>query len=83
MMEPDGKERIVITSDREIAEHAWSRGAVPVPSAQFMERLERNDLRPAGTSGDEGNGEDEMRGRGNPRQPSKKEKALIRVLRKL
>jgi len=83
MMEPDGKERIVITSDREIADHAWSQGAVPVPSAQFMKRLERSYPDPVSASGDRGNEEDDMPGQGNPRQPTIKEKALIRVLRKL
>ncbi len=84
MLMQDGKERIVITSDRDISQHAWSAGAVPVPSDLFRKRLE-----PCGNrTGSEGCGnpeddDDAMPQKGNARQPSKKDKALLRVLRKL
>lgn len=83
MIEQGEKEWIVITSDREIMNHAWKNNSVPVPSDQFMSRLERedNDL-----NGDfEFLEEDEsvQQLKGSPRQRSKKEKALMRVLNKL
>ena len=74
------KEWIVITSDREIASHAWAEGAVPVSSDDFRQRLGQDDMNRGENPHDEGW---DRREKGNPRQPSKKEKALIRALRKL
>ena len=84
MLRQNGMERVVITSDREISHHAWSAGAVPVPSDLFRERLEhcgRNtSTEDCRTPEDD---DDNISQRGNARRPSKKEKTLLRVLRKL
>jgi uncharacterized protein len=80
----DSREWIVITSDNEIVSHAWSCGSVPVPSAEFLNILERHDTSITGEY--ELLEEDYEEGRsrkGNPQQPSKKEKARMRVRRKL
>lgn len=44
IIEQNRKEWVVITSDREIMDHAWSCGSVPVQSDQFLEILDRNNL---------------------------------------
>jgi len=83
MIEQDGKEWIMITSDREIMSHAWKNSSVPVPSDQFISRLEQadNDLRGDYEVLEEDNSMQQQKG--SPRQRSKKEKSLIRVLNKL
>lgn len=78
------KEWIVITSDRDIMSYAWSIGSVPVPSSEFQSMLEKGDLSPAGEYDLIEEDSDEGRKRkGNPQMLSKKERALLRVLRKL
>ncbi|MBI5632694.1 MAG: NYN domain-containing protein [Nitrospirae bacterium] len=94
------KEWIVITSDREIMDHAWKNHSVPVPSDQFLRLLEQSIHRnlPQPLLSKEGSmlsghdtkcdyepleDDEDMPQKGNPRQPSKKEKALMRVLKKL
>jgi hypothetical protein len=80
----DRKEWIVITSDREISHHAWSAGAVPVPSDLFRKRLEQSGRDKSGEGcGNPDDDENDIPKKGNARQPSKKDKALLRVLRKL
>jgi hypothetical protein len=83
MIGQDSQEWIVITSDREIMDHAWRNGSVPVSSDQFFIRLEHtdNDL----TDDDEFLEEDDsvQQRKGSPWQRSKKEKALLRILKKL
>ena len=118
MIEKERREWVVVTSDREIMDHAWKNSSVPIPSDQFREILDRNDrhniprspdapalpctpssAKSTGESGKEGKGDgrytNDRSGRypdeeyceppqkGNPRQRSKKEKALIRILNKL
>lgn len=98
MIEQDRKEWVVISSDREIMDHAWNNSSVPVPSAQFLSRLEQSIHlnRPQLRLGKNGNmltdgdneqpaddEDDDMRQKGSSRQRSKREKALMRVLRKL
>jgi uncharacterized protein len=84
ILQQERKEWIVITSDREIMNHAWKNSSVPVPSDQFMSRLEQaeadNDLKGDYELLEEDN---RMQQKGSPRQRSKKEKALLRVLHKL
>jgi len=77
------KEWIVITSDREISSHAWAEGSVPVSSDDFRQRLGQNNVNEDEICGSPHDEEENRQGKGNPRQPSKKEKALMRVLRKL
>ncbi len=77
-----GRDWIVVTSDRDIADHAWSAGSVPVPSAAFEQALQNA----AETLGAFEPLEDETGGqvrKGRSRVPSRKEKALSRALRKL
>ncbi len=83
MIEQDRKEWIVITSDRQIMDHAWKNSSVPVPSDQFISRLEHadNDLKGDYELLEEDDRVQQLKG--SPRQFSKKEKALIRVLNKL
>ncbi|MDP2157779.1 MAG: NYN domain-containing protein [Nitrospirota bacterium] len=83
MIEQENKEWIVITSDREIMNHAWKNSSVPVPSDQFLRLLEQAGKQPSGDYEPLEEDDDEMPQKGNPRQLSKKEKALIRVLNKL
>lgn len=75
------REWIVVTSDREIAGHAWASGSVPVPAEDFLKATERK----MSYLSDEEDEEDydEPQRKGNPRKPSKKEKALKRALSKL
>jgi uncharacterized protein len=75
------REWIVATSDREIADHAWSTGSIPVSSDSFLNALSVEDF-----SGIEEEDEEEYiepRRKGSPRQLSKKEKAIRRALSKL
>ncbi|MBA4373845.1 MAG: hypothetical protein C0402_13420 [Thermodesulfovibrio sp.] len=82
IMDTAAKELIVITSDRDIMAHAWAKGCVPVQSRLFEPCLAKSSSPHAYVeeSGDED--EPEIR-RGNPRMPSRREKALTRVLKKL
>jgi uncharacterized protein len=77
------REWIVITSDREIADHAWASGSIPVSSEKFLKVFERKDP----LSSDEGEYDDdeyiEPHRKGNPRKLSKKDKAIKRALSKL
>jgi predicted RNA-binding protein with PIN domain len=77
------KEWIVVSSDREIVLRAWACGSVPVPSGTFESLLEH--------SGKTVTGEFELLDadvemlprKGRARTPSRKEKAILRVLKKL
>lgn len=73
----------MITSDREIADHAWASGSIPVSSEKFLNAFERKDS----LSPDEGEYDDdeyiEPQRKGNPRKLSKKDKAIKRALSKL
>ena len=79
------KEWIVISSDRDIAAHAWSTGSVPVPSETFMELIGKSVLQYQEADEIEDYddyGIDTSR-KGNPGRLSKKEKAIQRALSKL
>jgi uncharacterized protein len=83
----DKKEWIVVTSDRDIAGFAWANGCIAVPSERFRTVMGQTgssiggEYEPLYEDEDEGPGS--RRGKGNPRTLSKKEKALMRALRKL
>jgi predicted RNA-binding protein with PIN domain len=77
----DKREWIVVTSDRDIADHAWASGSIPVPSEDFLRAIERKASAVSREEGEEDYGE--PRRKGNPRKPSKKEKAVKRALGKL
>lgn len=84
MITGEKKDRIVITSDREIARFAWSHDAVPIDSERFAQILERRGSAPDAT--DHGDGEyeyDEPRRGGNPHRLSKKDRAIQRAIGKL
>ena len=79
------REWIVISSDREIADHAWASDCVPVLSEVFFKFLESGSAS-SGLSPSEEEGDDaqpERQRKGNPRKLSKKDKAMNRVLGKL
>jgi predicted RNA-binding protein with PIN domain len=73
---------IVVTSDRDIANHAWASGSIPVSAKGFQKVLERGNL---SYFDEEENDEEyiEPQRKGNPRKLSKKEKAISRALSKL
>ncbi len=77
---------IVVTSDRDIATHAWASDAVPISSVDFMNAIEKIQGE-TGIMYEEGGEEEEEYARpsrkGNPKQMSKKEKAIRKTLNKL
>jgi len=78
----DRREWIVVTSDRDIANHAWTSGSVPISSEDFLKSVEKRI--PSSPDEEEHDNEYGMSQRkGNPRKPSKKEKAVRRALSKL
>jgi hypothetical protein len=81
------KEWIVVTADREIVDHAWSAGSVPVLPDRFMAIVERSGKFSADEDMPQADEEDEEYEnhdrKGNAYRPSKKEKALRRILSKL
>ncbi len=78
------REWIVVTSDRDIANHAWASGSVPVSADDFLNALGRKD-KPYSDEEEKEEEEEysEPHRKGNPRKPSKKEKAMSRALSKL
>lgn len=83
------REWIVVSSDREIAAHAWSMDSIPVPSEEFLPFIgekESGERAGAGGSGfgeDEGDTEAADLRRGSPWKLSRKEKAIRKALDKL
>jgi hypothetical protein len=64
----------VVTSDREIQSYAWGKNSVPIEAEEFLAVLEGNYESPDETP---------SKGKGSPKQPSKREKAKRRALEKL
>ena len=82
-----GKEWIVVTSDRDIADYAWSHGSVPVSSGLFLDRIMEK-LSHAGSVSEQGRElpeeDDDRSGRkGNAHRPSKRAKAIARAVGRL
>ena len=77
----DRREWIVVTSDRDIADHVRASGSIPVRAEDFLKATERKTSSFAGEEDDEDYFE--PRRKGNPRKLSKKEKALKKALSKL
>ena len=80
------REWIVVTADRDIADHAWAAGSVALAPDRFMNIITRQyminaDEVPEAPDEDDDDGRHERKG--NPYKPSKKEKALRRILGKL
>lgn len=73
---------IVITSDRDIAHHAWSSGSVPLRAEDFLNILHRKSLLNAEEDEDK---EDwpKISRKGNPKRLSKKDRSISKVLSKL
>jgi predicted RNA-binding protein with PIN domain len=78
----DRREWIVITGDRDISHHAWAVGSVPVSTEDFLKAVEREESSDSVSEEYDHEYESSPR-KGNPRKPSKKEKAIMRVLKKL
>lgn len=86
-----GAEWVVVSSDREIAGHAWSHGSVSVSSEAFLD-IVKGRLRESGapcppsgtgTLDEEDKQTEDTQRRGNPHRLSKRQRALARVLGKL
>jgi hypothetical protein len=71
----------VVTSDRDIADHAWSKGSIPVSSEDFLYAMNMRDLSDTGEEYEDDY--IEPRRKGSARQLSKKEKAIKRAISKL
>lgn len=76
-------EWIVVSSDREIANHAWSINSTPIPSETFLHFIEA-----AGTDEERFEQEEDdeyfgSKGKSSRNKLSKKEKAIKRALNKL
>lgn len=74
---------IVITSDRDISNYAWSKNSIVISSDEFRDVLDKQDETPTGKFElieDDGV---EPKKKGSPRMLSKREKAKKRALSKL
>lgn len=85
MISAGRKDRIVVTSDREIARAVWASDAVPIDSAHFSRILEKagDQVSAPDELSDDDDGYDEPQRGGNPHKLSKKDRALQRALEKL
>jgi len=71
-----------VTSDRDIASHAWASGSVPISSEDFLKAISKRQIEEV--SYEDGDEEYRKPGRkGSPKKLSKKEKAIKRILSKL
>lgn len=91
MISKERKEWIVVTSDRDIANHAWAVNSIPVPSEKFLDVItdvinkdasDESDYEPGPGFKDE---DDEYvrANKGSSCQPSKKEKMIRKAFGKL
>lgn len=81
----DKREWIVVSSDRDIADHAWSTGSVPIQSETFIGILERpaRQYQESDEVDDDEDYDNDFSRRGNPSRLSKKQKAIQRAVSKL
>jgi len=77
------KQWIVITSDRDIADHAWRCGSIPLSSEEFLTIFEKIEEISANDFDFLEEDEYGQKKKGNPGRLSKKEKAKRRALNKL
>ena len=79
------REWLVVTSDRDIANFVWASDSIPVPAEAFLGYLGKRESPFSDYSEDEVSEQEyrEPQRKGNPRQLSRKEKALMRAVRKL
>jgi len=73
---------VVVTSDRDIVTHAWTSGAVPISSQDFMNAIEKRQVESEGLYEDDEEYAKPRR-KGSPRKLSKKETAIKKILSKL
>lgn len=85
VMSTERRDWIVVSSDREIASHAWSLGSTPLPSEKFLPFLRSRGQ--DGREKDWAEGEDDEEKNaprtGNPNKLSKRERAVRRAMGKL
>jgi predicted RNA-binding protein with PIN domain len=74
---------VVITSDRDIAAYAWSSGSVPISSEDFLNTIEKGHSEESILYDEDEEDYVKPGRKGNPRKPSKKEKAIKQILSKL
>ncbi len=79
----DKRQWIVVTSDRDIADHAWRCGSVAVSSEEFQNIFERSERIDSGDFEFLEEEDYESEKKGSPRKLSKKEKAKKRAISKL
>ena len=72
-----------MTSDRDIAAHAWASDAVPISSEDFMNAVEQSQLGKKDLYEQEDDEYTKPDRKGSPRQLSKKERAIKKTLSKL
>ena len=79
------REWLVVTSDRDIVNFVWASGSIPVPAESFLASLGKRESPFSDYSEDEVSepAYREPQRKGNPRQLSKKAKAIRRALKKL
>lgn len=74
---------VVVTSDRDIAAHAWTSGSVPISSEDFTNAIEKMNTEKSIAYEVDDEEYIQTSRKGSPRKLSKKEKAIKRVLSKL
>ncbi len=74
---------VVVTSDRDIAAHAWTSGSVPISSEDFTNAIEKMNTEKSIAYEVYDEEYIQTSRKGSPRKLSKKEKAIKRVLSKL
>lgn len=77
------REWIVVTSDRDIASHAWASGSVPISSEDFLNAMEHSETEKEIFHEDDDEEYVKHSRKGSPRKLSKKEKAIKKILSKL
>jgi len=78
------REWIVVSADREIADHAWAAGSIPVAAEDFLQALERSgNIGIHDELAEDVDDSSVCRRKGNPRQLSRKRRAVARALSKL
>jgi predicted RNA-binding protein with PIN domain len=77
------QEWFVVTSDRDIAMHAWSSGSIPISSADFLNAVDKTGRDILQEDQDDKEETATASRKGNPRKLSKKERAVRRALSKL
>jgi predicted RNA-binding protein with PIN domain len=83
LVKEKGSGAIVITSDREVSRYAERMAVAVIPSHQFKEKLEKNNIRMETEFDEEAEEGRELKRKGPSRRLSKKEKRLKAALRRI